>query len=301
MSKGRILIIEDDRDIGEMLKHYFSYQDYETLHAVRGEDGLDLCRRRLPNVIVLDIMLPDMDGYQVCRHLRSNLRTSHIPIIFLTQKDERSDKIAGLELGADDYITKPFDIQELGLRIQNALRRASYENLTNPTTGLPSGKLIEEQLRKLVRQRGWEMLYIGINQLQAFNEIYGFVAGGDVLRFLAMLLNETVDLLGSAEDFVGHVDKDDFIVISTPDRVRAIQDTVQARFDREIGSFYSFRDREAGFVSYVDASGRETRAPLMTLSVGAISDGDGPFSDIRQITEIAAEARRSAAPDPARA
>ncbi len=300
MSRGRILIIEDDRDIGEMLRHYFSYQDYEAFHAIRGEDGLDLCRRKLPNVVVLDIMLPDMDGYQVCKRLRSSLRTSHIPIIFLTQKDERSDKIAGLELGADDYITKPFDMQELGLRVQNALRRAGYENLTNPTTGLPSGKLIEEQLRKLIRLRGWEMLYIGINHLQAFNEVYGFVAGADVLRFLAMILNEAVDLTGTLDEFVGQIDNDDFIVISTPERAEMVKGIVQQRFDSEIGSFYSFRDREAGYVSYADAAGRESRAPLMTLSIGAITDKDGPFSDIRQVTEIAAEARRALSPDPAR-
>ena len=102
-----------------------------------------MCRRSLPNVIVLDIQLPDIDGYQVCRQLRGNLRTSHIPILFLTQRDERSDKIAGLQLGADDYITKPFDIEELKLRIQNAIGRAQWENLTSPTTGLPSGKIIE--------------------------------------------------------------------------------------------------------------------------------------------------------------
>jgi DNA-binding response OmpR family regulator len=113
MSKGRILVVEDDPDISQMLRLYFDSQGYEALTVMRGKDALDVCRKKQPNVVVLDIMLPDMDGYDVCRELRGSLRTSHIPIIFLTQKDERSDKIAGLELGADDYITKPFDIEEL--------------------------------------------------------------------------------------------------------------------------------------------------------------------------------------------
>ena len=103
--------------------------------------------------------------------------TSHIPILFLTQRDERSDKIAGLELGADDYITKPFDIEELKLRVQNAIKRAQWENLTSPTTGLPSGKLIEEQLRMLMRRKDWAILYVGVNYIAGFNEAYGFVAG----------------------------------------------------------------------------------------------------------------------------
>ncbi|MFB0546984.1 MAG: response regulator transcription factor, partial [Anaerolineae bacterium] len=152
MSKGRILVVEDDLDISNMLRIYFDSQGYEVLVAARGGEALDLCRRKLPEAVVLDINLPDIDGYEVCKQLRNNLRTSHIPIIFLTQKDERSDRITGLELGADDYITKPFDIEELKLRVQNALRRVRHESLTNPTTGLPSGKLIEEQLKLLMRR-----------------------------------------------------------------------------------------------------------------------------------------------------
>ena len=142
MSKGRILVVEDDLDIARMLRLYFDSQGYEVLTVIRGNDALEVCRKKQPNVVVLDIMLPDMDGYDVCRHLRGNLRTSHIPIIFLTQKDERSDKIAGLELGADDYITKPFDIEELKLRVQGAMRRAEATSLTDPTTALPSARLI---------------------------------------------------------------------------------------------------------------------------------------------------------------
>ena len=147
MSKAKILVVEDDVDISNMLRIYFSGQGYEVQVAPRGGDALDYTRRQLPHLIVLDIMLPDMDGYAVCKELRTTTRTSHIPIIFLTQKDERSDKIAGLELGADDYITKPFDIEELKLRVQNAIQRSEMISLTDANSGLPSGRLIEDQLR----------------------------------------------------------------------------------------------------------------------------------------------------------
>ena len=144
MSKGLLLIVEDDSDISSMLRIYFESQGYESIAVTRGEEALEICRRKLPNLVILDIMLPDIDGYEVCRKLRGNLRTGHIPIIFLTQKDERSDQIAGLELGADDYITKPFDLQLLMLRVEGALRRAGWLSLTSPVTGLPSSKLIED-------------------------------------------------------------------------------------------------------------------------------------------------------------
>ena len=107
-------------------------------------------------------------------------------MIFLTQKDERSDKLQGLELGADDYITKPFDIEELKLRVQGAIRRSERESLTDPRSGLPAGRLIEEQLRRIIREKEWALLDIRINYFDAFRDVYGFVAGDDVLRFTAM-------------------------------------------------------------------------------------------------------------------
>ncbi|MEP7294522.1 MAG: response regulator, partial [Chloroflexota bacterium] len=144
MSKGRILVVEDDSDISNMLRIYFSGQGYEVQVAPRGGDALTMTRKQLPNLIVLDIMLPDMNGYDVCRELRMTTRTSHIPIIFLTQKDERSDKIQGLELGADDYITKPFDIEELKLRVQNAITAANRQTQIDSKSNLPTGRLIED-------------------------------------------------------------------------------------------------------------------------------------------------------------
>ena len=158
MGKARLLIVEDDVDIANMLRIYFSGLDFQIDIAHRGREALEKTKQVLPHLIVLDIMLPDIDGYEVCRNLRTSMRTSHIPIIFLTQKDERSDKLQGLELGADDYITKPFDIEELKLRVQGAIRRSERESLTDPRSGLPAGRLIEDQLRRIIRETGWALL-----------------------------------------------------------------------------------------------------------------------------------------------
>jgi diguanylate cyclase (GGDEF)-like protein len=294
MGKGRILVVEDDTDISNMLRIYFSSQGYEVVVTARGGEAMDRCRTQLPHVIVLDIMLPDIDGYEVCSRLRTNLRTSHIPIIFLTQKDERSDKIAGLELGADDYITKPFDIEELRLRVQNAQRRAERESLTNPTTGLPSGKLIEEQLRLLMRKANWGLLYIGLPGIEAFNDMYGFVAGDEVLRFAALIMGETVDKMGTSEDFIGHVGGDDFIIITQGDRVNAMADVLVRRFNAEVGTHYDFKARQQGYIIYKGRDGKEQRASLMTMAIGVIQPDEQGFTDIREITEAAADARRRA-------
>jgi len=294
MSKGLLLIVEDDSDIATMLEIYFEAQGYDTVSVTRGEEALEICRRELPNLVILDILLPDIDGYEVCRRLRGNLRTSHIPIIFLTQKDERSDQVAGLELGADDYITKPFDLQLLMLRVEGALRRAGWLSLTSPVTGLPSSKLIEEQLRQLIRRDGWAVLYVGVNHLDEFNDVYGFVAGDDVLRFAAMLISETVDKVGAGSEFIGHSGGDDFIIISTPDAAQRIKTELAERFTAEVGSFYNFKDRERGYIEIGGGEGGQRQTELMTLAIGLVHHDSAPFADIREITEVAAEARRSA-------
>src|SRR5438045_3498433 len=239
MSKGRILVVEDDFDISNMLRIYSTGQGFEVSVAPRGNDALAMTRQSLPHLIVLDIMLPDMDGYAVCKQLRTTTRTSHIPIIFLTQKDERSDKIAGLELGADDYITKPFDIEELKLRVKNAIDRVDREKSMDPRSNLPSSKLIEEQLRDLMRsQKTWTYTDLKINNFEAFQEVYGFVASTEVLRFVALLIGEVVDELGSPDDFVGHAGNDNFVLISYSAKAQPLQEKLVSRFNEEVKQHY---------------------------------------------------------------
>lgn len=292
MAKARLLIVEDDHDIANMLRIFFTGQGYAVDIAPCGQDALDQTRQVMPHLIVLDIMLPDIDGYEVCRRLRLTPRTSHIPVIFLTQKDERSDKLRGLELGADDYITKPFDIEELRLRVGNALARAERERLTDPTTGLPSGRLIEDQLRRLMQVQDWAFLDIRLEHFSDFEEVYGFIAAADALRFTSLLLGEVSDSVGTEADFIGHAGGDHFVMITGRNQVDAIRSQLEARFAEEIQTHYNFIDRQQGFILAPDSAGNKVQTPLMSLSIGCVSPATHTFSDIREITELAAEERR---------
>lgn len=293
MGNARLLIVEDDFDISNMLRIYFSGLGYAVEIAPRGSEALEKTRQNMPHLIVLDIMLPDIDGYEVCRLLRTNTRTSHIPVIFLTQKDERSDKLQGLELGVDDYITKPFDIEELKLRVQNAIARAERESLTDPRSGLPSGRLIEDQLRSIIRRQDWVFMDIRLNHFEPFKEAYGFVAGDDVLRFTAMLMAEVVDDVGTLDDFIGHAGGDNFIIISTAEAAPAIRERLKSRFDEEVLKHYNFMDREQGYILTSKDEGKSIQVPLMTMAIGSVNPSQYHFADIREITELAAEARRN--------
>ena len=125
MEKTRVLIVDDDPNINQLIKLYLEKEGYETETAERGDDALNLFKKNPPQIVLLDLMLPGMDGWQVCREIR---KISTIPIIMLTAKDETFDKVLGLELGADDYITKPFSVRELIARVKALLRRAAPQN-----------------------------------------------------------------------------------------------------------------------------------------------------------------------------
>ena len=271
--KSRILIVEDDADTSEMLREYFNLRGYEVLTAAWGSDALELCRRIPPDVIILDIRLPDINGYDIYQELRSNLQTSRTPIIFLTQQNGREDVITGLKLGAADYITKPFDIEELGLRVHNALQKTSYQSLVSPITDLPADRLLEEQLEPLLEREKWAVLYIGINDLTLFSEAYGFGTVDDTLRAVALVLDTVVKELGAVSDFAGHLGEGNFIVITAPDRVQRIKEEIVACLGRESSDSYCFGDnKRLDFVKPNDAKEVNRRTPLISISVGVVTN-----------------------------
>ncbi len=265
-----ILIVEDERDTAAMLTAYFESQGYEVLQAAWGQDALQIVSQTLPDLILLDIRLPDVDGYEVCRQLRQHRRTLETPIIFLTEKRERIDKLQGLELGAVDYITKPFDIQELKLRVRSALRRASFETLTDPVTGLPGEVLTRERLNGLLAQRGWALIGIQVTGLKAFSEAYGFVARDDALRALALMLAHISQDNGGEDAFIGHTGQAEFVIITSTDHVRDLCDRLVMRLKHSIEYFYPLKEEP----------GRATgKRPEIRIMLGTLSELAGPFAN----------------------
>lgn len=243
-TQQKIFIVEDDLDLAEMLSAYFRVQGYLVSNAMRGEDAVTAIGNEVPDVIVLDIRLPDIDGYEVCRRIRHSRRTQNIPVIFLTEKREREDKLAGLELGAVDYITKPFDIQELRLRVRNSLRRARLTTLLNPVTGLPEGQLVVERLEQMLRQPDWGVVLAGIHGLDKFRDRYGFVAADDVSRAVTLMITNAVQESGGGNDFVGHTDNGDFVVITSSDRCKKVAERCLVRLQPSIQYFYPALERQ---------------------------------------------------------
>ncbi len=266
-----ILIVEDQANTAEMLTSYFEAQGYEVTTVGWGSDALSFVEKEVPDLIMLDIRLPDIDGYEVCRRLRAHRRTEHVPVIFLTERRERGDKLAGLGLGAVDYITKPFDVQELRLRVRNVLRRSSMERLSHPITGLPASSLADERLRELMNTSNWAILSVGLHGLKEFAEAYGFVARDDVVRAVGLMLSHIAGESGDAEAFVGHLDDTDFFVIVEPAKVAAVRKALMARLNEAMTFFYPRADLEAC------KTNPEVNIPHMTVTIGVLTPPSQPW------------------------
>lgn len=239
-----ILVVEDDLDVAEMLTTFFHVQGYEVMTANWGEDALHLVQKTVPNIVILDIRLPDIDGYEVARRLRTNRRTREIPILFLTEKRGRDDRLHGLQIGGDDYITKPFDNQELRLRVRNALQRAAQSSLLNPVTGLPEGILVDEKLSECLERGVWGVLLVAPLHLDRFREDYGFVAADDVLRAITLMIRNALQEHGDPDAFIGQLSEKDFAVITDPTPLPELQERLRVRLNQSLGYFYPIHERE---------------------------------------------------------
>lgn len=243
--KQTLLIVEDDLDVAEMLAAYFRVNGYNVLSADYGKDAIQLATSALPDLIILDIQLPDIEGFEVAGKLRETTRTSGIPIIFLTDQREKFKRIQGLELGADDYITKPFDIQELRLRVRNALRRVSQGSTNNPITNLPDSSVAEDYLRELLENPEFKSLVlIRIDKLDKFREAFGFIASDDVLRAITLMIQSVVHEQGGSKERIGHIGPTDIIVIVDEENVQALVEHIRIRLPQSIELFYPISARE---------------------------------------------------------
>ncbi len=242
-----ILIVEDDPNTAEMLSAYFSSVGYQVSHAAWGQDALRIAAETLPDLVVLDIHLPDIDGYEVCMTLRSQRRTEHTPIIFLTERRERMDRLTGLQLGAVDYITKPFDVQELRFRVRNVLRRSNLDTLLHPVTGLPTSMLVEEQVERVIENANLAIIGVALQGMSQFSDAYGFVTHDDVLRAVALILRNTSTEIMANDPFVGQLDTYEFLVVApTGQEGYIVLGRLNQRLSEAISFFYPHLDWESG-------------------------------------------------------
>lgn len=209
-----------------MLNSYFMVQGYQVSTINWGQDGLDACLEKIPDIVLLDIRLPDIDGYEIVKRLKNNRRTQSIPIIFLTEKRQREDRLRGLSMQVEDYITKPFDIQELRLRVRNVLMRYRRSSLTNAITALPEKQLLIETIEEHLQIGNFGIILINLQQLDQYRDMFGFVAANELQRNMALLLKETFFISDEQQPFLAQWGNANFILLTHAEDIDQNEKTI---------------------------------------------------------------------------
>ena len=294
---GRILLAEDDDDVGRYVELSLSVEGFEIQRAVDGPAAVAAAVEVQPDLILLDVGMPGMDGMSVCQELRRDPRTSAVPIIMLTARVQQSDIVLGLDAGADDYVTKPFDPAELVARIHAALRRTRQLRDVSPLTGLPGNIAIFRHLELLLESgRPFGLLHADLDNFKAFNDRYGFAAGDEVIKATAAVLTAALESVRGADapSFAGHVGGDDFVLATAADTAEALAQAAVRRFDELIPAYYDDTDRARGGIEVLSRTGEPRWYPLMTISLGIVLSTTRAYSSPAEMASVAAEMKNVA-------
>jgi PleD family two-component response regulator len=292
-----VLIADDDRDIVRFVEVNLKLEGFRVATAHDGDDALAKALSLVPNLVLLDVMMPRMDGYEVCTRLRADGRSAHIPVIMLTAKSLSADKVLGLTAGADDYIIKPFDPMELVERVKSTLRRARESQALSALTGLPGGTRIEQEIRNRLQQGvPVAVASADLDGFTSFNDRYGHERGDEVIALAGQVLRRAAEEAAGADGFVGHLSGDDFVAVVPADAAEAFARRATADFDVRVPGMYDAGDAAAGDVELPGSPGTPSRAGVVSLSIGlAVAAGQDPGAPLRAADPAAHRALLAAA------
>ena len=296
---ARILVADDDASIRQLLEVLLTNAGYVVFSVPDGAALVHMAQEHVPDLLLIDLMMPNLDGFEAIRQLRHDTRTGHLPMLVITAKSRTADIVQGFQVGADDYIAKPFDVNELLARVRANLTRAARQPVHNALTGLPGNMLLVNNIAyRLGRQTPFALLYADLDNFKVFNDTYGFARGDAAIASLARLLQEALEAYGASGDFLGHIGGDDFAVLTAPERAEPLCKALIARFDAEIVALYEHEDVRRGYISGLDRHGVLRRFPLMSLSVGVVSTRHRFFVSYEEVSQVAAEMKHVAKSKP---
>ncbi|MEX0754501.1 MAG: response regulator [Actinomycetota bacterium] len=288
-----VLVVDDDPFIARLLEIELRATGYDVAVAGDGKEALERVRERVPALVLCDVMMPNMDGLELTRRLRSDPSTSGVSVILLTARGLSADKLEGFSVGADDYIVKPFDTPELLARIRGVLRRAREMRAQSPLTGLPGNVRIQDEIDERVTDgRPFAILYTDLDAFKAYNDHYGFARGDQMIQFTAGMLQEVATGIAGIDAFVGHVGGDDFVLIVDPQYAQPIAERIVQRFDAESGALYDTTDHAQGFIQLMSRSGESIRFPLLSISIGIATTDRRSYSHYAEAVAIATEMKQ---------
>ncbi|MDD5771919.1 MAG: response regulator [bacterium] len=293
INQTKILVVDDDPDIREAIRLTLDSVAYNIVEAENGTKAIEQVIAEDPDLIILDLMMPGISGLEVCKRLKESALTSHLPILMLTAKNQIDDKIKGLAIGADEYLSKPFEPLELEARVKALIRQVRRDLYANPMTKLPGNVAIERELQTLIEvKKQFAFAYVDIDNFKAFNDTYGYAAGDSAIKLTARAIIDNVKSFGNADDFVGHIGGDDFVFITSVDKVENICQKLIQTFDGLAPLQYNAEDRKNGFIITKDRQGNTRQFPFITISIAIITNENNDITHHVQVSERAAELKK---------
>ena len=297
--KPLILVADDDVHIARFVEMSLHMEGFDVVVAHDGLAAIELVHERHPDLVILDLMMPVLDGIAVTERLRANAITSALPIIMLTAKAKTTEKVIGFEAGTDDYIVKPFDTLELIARVRSTLRRNQDVRDASPLTSLPGNvRILREVTERLRSGEDFAVCYCDIDGFKAVNDAYGFARGDEFIITLARKLQRAVAEIGEPRAFLGHVGGDDFDIVCTPDQVLSLTDAAITEFEAAADHLYDEDDRLRGYVSVKSRRDGERDVGLVTVSVGVALSSRRRYADPRELIADASEMKSVAKSQP---
>src|SRR3954467_9202847 len=267
-SGEKLLVVDDDPFIARLLEIELAAAGYQVRVANDGQQAMDQVGQDPPDLVITDVMMPHVDGFELTRSLRQDPRTATISVIILTARGLSADKLEGFAIGADDYIVKPFDTPELLARVRGVLRRKREMKDESPLTGLPGNNRVQEEIEGRVSSgQEFALLFVDIDRFEAFNDHYGFPRGDAVIQELAEMMQDVLVDSGSDDGFVGHLGGDDFIVAVGSSAAALVADTIVQRFDGAAPGYYDEEHLAGGWMEVPTGRGEPQRYDPISLSI----------------------------------
>jgi len=290
---GRILLAEDDEPLRRMTSMVLSSAGHQVREAPDGASALEELRREAPDLVVLDYRMGDPDGFEVCRRIKRDPATAHLPVLILTAQGRIEDRLGGFDAGADDYLAKPFDTRELLARVAALLRLARRGLDRNPTSGLPGGEAIYQELdRRRAQGRPFAVAYFDLDHFKPFSDRFGFAVADAAIREAADAL--TLAAKSEPGAFVGHVGGDDFVLCCEAGSGRRLAEDAQRRFAAGLVGHLPADVAEGGTYRGIDRAGDEQEFPVTRLSAAVLRIDPARWPDFGVLSERVAELKRQA-------
>jgi diguanylate cyclase (GGDEF)-like protein len=291
----KILVVDDDEDIVRVIRVNLQLEGFDVSVAHDGQEALDVALEQTPDLVLLDIMMPRMDGLTALRKMRSHPSLASTSIVLLTARGLTEDRVSGLELGADDYITKPFDVVEMLARVKAVLRRTKSARDTSPLTGLPGNFRIGSEIEdRIAVGTPFALVYCDLDNFKAFNDHYGFMRGDQVIKFCAQALQQAAEDIDDSDAFIGHIGGDDFVALVDGHSGEAYCKAVIERFDDGILDYYDTADALRGYIEVTDRRGERYAFPVVAISLGVVTNLHRPIASQWEASEVAVEMKEYA-------